>query len=445
MYILRDKNRMLESQLQTASSIMLQQDEHIKRHDKYKDQQLRHRNETLKKLQKRIEELEAELTWERGRIVALTGMWQESNPFFDRPTLSSFQHNPSHAAIPNTNRSSGSYPQLSPISPPYTATAFQEPVEPATIPHLSPPVVRRHKRTETPEQRNLKPYTNGMPVYTFGIEQQNDRGLLHDFFEDIRKWAAYHTKAHLKPQEAGDLDSTPELVEMMAGKSDIKQLLLDKEMRKDVVASLVTRHIVANAMSDNFVANSDHSAGPACSYLCLKFAHLQDHEIGEKHEVCESQRKLYTQLKQGAGHKEWRSRKADEHCTELLAKITFLLEVGQNPQRDHVLSELYIKGYRIGFRLRMEAVKWQVIWPAAGTDLNLSMMVNQSRNLLGDPMRTLNELQKDTKNFFVRFALTPTFSKSDFSSGMENKTVVHSSMVHVGRRGVFSHKVDLMK
>jgi hypothetical protein len=327
-------------------------------------------------------------------------------------------------------------------SPPTTVRAL---VERPAMAGLSPPAIRRHKRTETPEQRCLREYTNGVPIYTFGIEQQNDRGLLHDFFEDIRKWSSIHAKAHMKPQEVGNLSNTPDLIEMMGGKSDIKHLLVDNELRKDIVACLVTRHIVANAMSDNFLWNSGHHAGAACNELCLEFAHVLDHEAGRKHAICESQRELYTQLKQEPSHKEWRAFKAEERCTNLLSRLAFLLEPCQSPQRAHVLSELYVKGYRIGFRLRMEAVKWQVMWPTAGTDLNLSMMVNQTRNLLGDPMKTLNELQRGSQNFFVRFALTPTFTKSDFSSGVEEKMVVHSSMVHVGRRGVFSHKVDAMK
>lgn len=381
---------------------------------------------------------------ERTRATTLAGMQQEGDPFFSDQDLSVFRDS-SPVATPITLRNNRSYVQLTPGSASYTPTTSCEPVQPPVITGASPPAVRRHKRTETPEQRCLKQFTNGVPIYTFGIEQQNDRGLLHDFFEDIRKWAGVYTKVHMQPQEAGNLSNTPDLVEMMANKSDIKHLLMDNEMRKDIVTCLVTRHIVANAMSDNFLWNSGHHAGAACNDLCLGFANLSDYDVARKHEICELQRELYTQLKQESGHKEWRTRKAEEHCTDLLSKLGFLLEPYQNPQRTHVLSELYVKGFRIGFRLRMEAVKWQVVWPTAGTDLNLSMMVNQTRNLLGDPMKTLNELQKYPNNFFVRFALTPTFTKSDFSRGAETKVVMHSSMVHVGRRGVFSHKTDALK
>lgn len=305
--------------------------------------------------------------------------------------------------------------------------------------------MRRHKRTETPEQLFLKQYTKGRPVYTIGIDPQNDRGLLHDFFEDIRKWASFYAKARLDGDTIEELSTNRDLEEITGGKSDIKHLLMDSKMRQEMVASFVTRHIVTNAMGEHFLQNSGHEGGAACNNLFLEFAHLNNDDFGRKHKLCEKQQVLYTQLKQEPNHKNWRTYKAEENCEHLLAAIAPLLETRADAQRDHVLSELYVKGYRIGFRLRMEAVKWRVMWPTAGTDLNLSMMVNQTRNLLGDPMKTYTGLQKDPKKFFVRFALTPTFSKSDFSSGAEEKTVVHSAMVHVGRKGVFSHKADTAK
>jgi hypothetical protein len=323
------------------------------------------------------------------------------------------------------------------------STTYHEPLEPP-VKTNSAPAVRRHKRTETPEQLSLRNFTKGQPIYTLGIDPQNDRGLLHDFFEDVRKWAAFHTK-QMDAQEAGACSTVQDLVDIMGGKSDIKQLLMDNKMRKDIVTSLIARHMVMNAMGEHFLSNSGHLAGAECNNLFLEFAHLNEEEYDRKQEVCEKQQALYSKLKVEQGHKTWRTYKAEECCKDLLDNIAFLLDPAPNPERTHVLSELYVKGYRIGFRLRMEAVKWQVIWPTAGTDLNLGMMVNQTRSLLGDPMKTLTGLQREPKKFSVRFALTPTFIKAEYSSGAEERTVVHSSMVHVGRKGVYCHKTDARK
>ncbi|KAF2683871.1 hypothetical protein K458DRAFT_418848 [Lentithecium fluviatile CBS 122367] len=401
-----------------------------------------------RRLEVRIRELEARNRDLEQQFAQITipgcAFGPQGDVFVGNFTASNLRYSPPKAASPVAIRNGRSYRRLSPSAPPYTPTTYRDPIDPPVMTGISPPTVRRRKRTETPEQLSPRKFTHGVPIFTFGIDLQNDRGLLHDFFDDVRKWATFHTKDR-DAQEAGSFAVMQDLVDMTAGKSDIEYLLMDSEMRRDIVACLVARHIVMNAMGEHFLWNSGHHAGSECNNLFLEFAHLQDEEYGRKQEVCEKQQALYTKLKNEPGHKKWRTFKAEEYCEELLNKIGFLLEPYANTQRAHVLSELYVKGYWIGFRLRMEAVKWQIMWPTAGTDLNLGMMVNQTRNLLGDPMETFTELQKDPKKFFVRFALTPTISKSDFSSGTEEKTVVHSSMVHVGRKGVFNHKTDASK
>jgi hypothetical protein len=422
--ILKEKNKSLENQLQIACWYLQQQT---------------NRN---KQLADRVKELEVQLT----QRPALRATGKLDDPFIGNPSGGNLRYSPPGVVSPfpvHPGRLGRSYTPLSPSATPYTPTAYRESLDPPVMVNLTP-AVRRHKRTETPEQLSLRKFTKGMPIYTFGIDPQNDRGLLHDFFEDVRKWAALHTK-RMDAQEADNCSKFPDLVDMMGGKSDIKQLLMDHEMHKDIVASLVSRHIVMNAMGEHFLWNSGHHAGDMCNDLFLEFAHLVEEEYGRKHEVCEKQQTLYTKLKLLPGHKKWRTYKAEACSQDLLEMLAFSLDPSPDPERAHVLSELYVKGYRIGFRLRMEAVKWQVIWPTAGTDLNLGMMVNQTRNLLGDPMETLNGLQSEPKKFLVRFALTPTMTKFDYSSGVEERTVVHSAMVHVGRKGVFSHKADAGK
>lgn len=102
--------------------------------------------------------------------------------------------------------------------------------------------------------------------------------------------------------------------------------------------------------------------------------------------------------------------------------------------RDHNLQELYIKGLRIGFRMRMNAEKWTMKWPAVGEDYNYNEMVNESRLLHGTPIKTLERLTQAPNNYSVRFAMSPTIIKSDFSTGVERKEHVHKALVHLVRK-----------
>lgn len=398
----------------------------------------------IRKLEDCIRELTLQLAEERNTnsTLASSARGAPGDPFIGNWNAGNLRYTPPGSVSPITTRNGRSYSQLSASAVPYTPTTQRTAAGPPVMASGSGPSTgRRHKRTETPEQLFLKPWANGVPIFTFGIDPQNDRGLLHDFFEDVRRWATIHTQ-HLDTRDIGNHPVYKDLVDMMAKKSDMKHLLDDQEMRKDIVAGLISRHIVQHAIGEYFLFQSKHHAQNECNDLLFEFTTLAEEEYAAKHHVCEKQMALYTKLKAESGHKKWRTWKAEERCKDLLSVLAFFLEPGVHPERDHVLGELYVKGYRIGFRLRMEAVKWQIMWPAAGTDLNLNMMVNQTRNLFGDPMKTLTKLQEDPKKFFVRFALTPTFIKSDFSSGVEEKTVVHSALVHVGRKGVFSHKND---
>lgn len=332
--------------------------------------------------------------------------------------------------------------QLSPSAEPYTPTMKRAPTEPPAMTSDSgAPTGRRHKRTETPEQLFLRPYTNGVPIYTLGIDPQDERGLLHDFFTAIQNWAKMHTK-DLNVREVIECMKIPELVKLLAGKSNIKHLLVDKEMRIGIVTALITQDIIEYTLGEQFLINSNHPASQQCHALLLEFANLSKDDYEAKHEICRKQNDLYSKIDLDPNRKKWRTRVSEDLCQKLLHKISCLLEPGMHPERDHVLSELYVKGYRIAFRFRTQDVKWHIVWPKAGTDLNLTRMVNQTRHLFGDTMTTLTRLQEDPMKFFVRFALTPTFTKSYFSPRGEKKDVIHSSLVHIGRKGVFSHKDD---
>ncbi|KAL1598875.1 hypothetical protein SLS60_008018 [Paraconiothyrium brasiliense] len=290
----------------------------------------------------------------------------------------------------------------------------------------------RHRRTETPQQLFLKDITD-VKVYTMGIEPQDDRGLLHDFFEDIRKWAIHHS-IDLDGREITRCSSTNDIADMMGGKSDIEHLLSDRELRQDIVSALIIRDIVFHAIGEGSMFNSEHHNGDECREIVSGFAMLPPEDYTAKHRLCLRQEAIYRHMYTEHHHHEWRTKKADERTKALLSTLSPFLHVGIDVDREHSLSELYVKGYRIGFRLRSNAVKWQVIFPAAGMQYDLKHMVNRTLHLLGDPMTTWKELVQNPQKYCVRFAITPTMTKSGFATGKEVKEVVHSALVHVVRK-----------
>lgn len=306
---------------------------------------------------------------------------------------------------------------------------------------MTKPAGARHKRTETPQQLSLKDITD-VKVYTTGIEPQNDRGLLHDFFEDIRKWAVHYT-IDLSPQGIARCLTMQDVTKMLGDSSDIQHLLTDRGMRQDVVSALIIRDIVFHAIGEGSMFNSKHHNGEQCRDVISQFSMLHQDDYMAKHQLCLRQAALYEGMYAETNHHKWRTSQADERTKTLLNAISPFLHSRIDENREHSLSELYLKGYRIGFRLRSNAVKWQVIFPVAGMQLDLKRMVNRTLNLAGNPVSTFKELAENPNNYFVRFAITPTIAKSDFSTGNEVKEVVHSALVHVGRKLVLGHRNDI--
>jgi hypothetical protein len=79
----------------------------------------------------------------------------------------------------------------------------------------------------------------------------------------------------------------------------------------------------------------------------------------------------------------------------------------------------------------MEAAKWAMSWPCVGEEFNGALMVNVSRNLHGDPIQTMQRIQLAPGNYAVRFAMSPSITKSVFTTGQEEKTIVYKGMTHL--------------
>lgn len=105
--------------------------------------------------------------------------------------------------------------------------------------------------------------------------------------------------------------------------------------------------------------------------------------------------------------------------------------------RNHALRELFIKGYRIGFRLRDEAVKWRMAWPAVGIDFNPGLLINESRYLHGPVQKTMEKVSRSPNNYHVLFAMSPTITRFDYSTGVEKKEVIHKAMTHIAHKPSF--------
>jgi len=84
--------------------------------------------------------------------------------------------------------------------------------------------------------------------------------------------------------------------------------------------------------------------------------------------------------------------------------------------------------------MRMEEAKWVMNWPCIGSDFTTDFMINESRFLHGDSTTTMRRVAMAPGNYAVRFALSPTITKSVFVNGVETKTIIHKGMVHLVRK-----------
>ncbi|KAF2874208.1 hypothetical protein BDV95DRAFT_326646 [Massariosphaeria phaeospora] len=295
---------------------------------------------------------------------------------------------------------------------------------------------RRHKRTETPEQRFIRAAMGGRPVFTMGMAAQSDRGLLVDFLEEIKRWA---TKWGLQgdmlsTQQQADLLKHPALLAFVNDTSALRTLIIDVDMRFALLAAVVSRDIFYHTASEHFLYNSGHPYYQECDDLFTQFSVLGHGDELEKHELLLKQQTLYTRIKELRSHKSWRDAAAERLSVALVQDLGILVHNNGAADRDHGLQELYVKGYRIGFRMRMAAAKWKMSWPAAGADFNEQQMVNESRKLCGSPIETHQAVSRYPMNYSVRFAMSPTIIKSEFVHGVEEMETVHSALVHIVKK-----------
>ncbi|KAF2119938.1 hypothetical protein BDV96DRAFT_641804 [Lophiotrema nucula] len=308
-----------------------------------------------------------------------------------------------------------------------------------TVPPVTPTNAsssrRRHVRTKTPEQRSLQKVMNGQKLYTFGMEPQDDRGLIADFFDEIHRWAVEWTVQYdeLNDDIVTVMAELPVVKKLLFGNNfeEIRAIVADDTMRVEVVAAVVAKDIVYNTMCDHFLFNSGHPNAGACDHLFNQFLQLGPNDVVKKHEILVEQNTLYTTLHEHWGFRRWRDQVAEENSVALIDRLAPLVSDQATATGLEGVLAHYIKGYRIGFRMRMDAKKWVMFWPSAGEDFNPGTMVNESRTICGSLNDTNNKTVQFPQNFTVRFARSPCMTRIDFFLGREDKNIVHSALVQI--------------
>ncbi|KAH8708460.1 hypothetical protein GQ44DRAFT_815856 [Phaeosphaeriaceae sp. PMI808] len=297
---------------------------------------------------------------------------------------------------------------------------------------------RRHHRTATPEQHHIRAFTN-TPIYTMGIDPQTDRGLLCDFFEDIKRWvAAYIADLRtMNAEQIHNLESHDAITHMFNQPSQFSLLITEKDILIALVTSIMSRYIFMHTIDEHALFLSGHQLADLTEQLVADWTPQLSQP--QRKEWLLRQRDLYTAIKNVPNHKAWRTDFSQTATTALMAHLAGLLAENLPPnlikERDHQVQEFFIKGMRIGFRMRMAATRWSVAWPVCGAGFCAQTMVNESRMLYGDIMSTLRQVMALPNEHRVQFAVSPTMWRSEFEGGVERKEVVHSALVHLTRKG----------
>ncbi|KAF2740822.1 hypothetical protein EJ04DRAFT_597873 [Polyplosphaeria fusca] len=316
---------------------------------------------------------------------------------------------------------------------------------------------RRHLRTLTPEQRAIRGIMGG-PVYTIGIERQDDRPMLADYFDEILTWAANWTTQgeHLSQDEIYEMAEQSGVMDFLTDHNDRVAVLADNKQRVHAVAAIVGYNIAYYAMCDHFLYNSEHGDAYIADKLYDDYNKLEKlywrlarsgwdtlaqkdrvleqmaRVLEQKAKVLEAQKAFYKDLCESGNIRDWRETVAENKCASLFKKLGSLIKPAAKD--DLRLLELYSKGYRIGFRLRMDDRKVKMTWPSPGSTFDARSMVNESRDKDG-AFQTAYKSLKYPSSFSIRFARSPLITATEIVWNYERRTVrdqlivLHSSLV----------------
>lgn len=117
---------------------------------------------------------------------------------------------------------------------------------------------KRHHRTATPEQRQIRAHTTA-PIFTFGLDPQADRGLLADFVESIKVWAAMYT-ANLRSLSAEQVQALPDhsAISSLLAFSKSGSSAVEQDLIIQMVAAIRSRFIFTHTIDERAVHHSNH-------------------------------------------------------------------------------------------------------------------------------------------------------------------------------------------
>lgn len=209
---------------------------------------------------------------------------------------------------------------------------------------------RRHHRTATLQQRRIL-HIMKAPVYTIRIDPQTDRGMLCDFYEAIKNWAATYTinTFTFTASQLHDLTLYPALTSAFGSPARIRMLVGQIYMLAAMVSSIISRLIFTRTIDENALYLSCHPHAWITQALADQRSSLSPTDAEGKEAWCASQKGLLTALPTLSGYHSWCSTCAEYFSTTLTSSLSSLLNTYLSTQairqRDYVLQELFVKGY----------------------------------------------------------------------------------------------------
>ncbi|KAH7128314.1 hypothetical protein B0J11DRAFT_504793 [Dendryphion nanum] len=290
----------------------------------------------------------------------------------------------------------------------------------------NPVRTRNFKRSVTPVQLDTPVHATAT-----GPDPQADRPLLIDFFSDIQTWAENWASPVYKCDGAGVVTAQT----LFSDSASCMGVLDNKENRAQIIAGIVAYRITLYTLSEASLIHSCHSeANVSVKPLLDVLNSLGAGEVNKKESMLALQKELYTTIQTGERYYQWREAKSAELAEITVQKLEGLVisDTKQGQALKQTLTQLFLRGFRIGFRMRMEVADWRFEWICPGATFDLGKMVNTARRLHGDSITaTVNRIQLAPTNYSVRWSLSPVITKTTISSGMQHLEMVHSAMVNL--------------
>lgn len=278
---------------------------------------------------------------------------------------------------------------------------------------------RRHARTDTPNAQEMKDIMMGLRT-PIGFLPQNMRGLLNDYYKDIRVWVAHwcysgNGLSLMKLDELTKLPIVDEILGTSHTMSERQAFFIDDKFRLAVVSAFLIKKITELTMAVDFIKTSDpkHEYIPMLDAIAQRWELTPMNEVASRLDILETEKKVYTDMKALRDHRLWRYDTASKHGWEVIDMIKpFLSLRGDELARFEGLRDLLVKGYRIGFRMRMSGEGHYVCWfPNGGIGFTNKSMVNAAQKVYGDIDVGFVQLRTQPDDFVVRFAEEPAVVK----------------------------------